>query len=70
VAIRNAIAHESSAAKTKFENVVRTELPTVPATMTVGTFLLTTKPSTTPPISFMEFYLDEIEEVAKNIVPR
>jgi hypothetical protein len=70
VTIRNAIAHESSAARLKFENLVREELPTAPATMSVGAFLLTTKPTTTPPISFMEFYLGQVEQVAKNIVPR
>jgi len=70
VTIRNAIAHESSAAKGKFENLVRDELPTVPPGMSVGAFLLTTKPNTAPPISFMEFYLGEIEQAANNIVPR
>jgi hypothetical protein len=70
ITIRNAIAHESSAARLKFENLLREELPTAPATLSVGTFLLTTKPNTTPPISFMEFYLGQVEQVAKNIVPR
>ena len=70
ITIRNAIAHESSAARLKFENLIRDELPTLPANTTVGTFLLTIKPNTTPPISFMEFYLGQVEQVAKNIVPR
>jgi len=70
ITIRNAIAHESSSAKLKFENLVREELPTAPANMSVGTFLLTTKRNAAPPISFMEFYLGQVEQVARNIVPR
>jgi hypothetical protein len=70
VSIRNAIAHESDSAKGKFENVVRTELGAVPPNTTVGSFLMTTKPNTTPPISFLEFYVSEILRAAQNIVPR
>ncbi len=70
VAIRNAIAHESSEAKAKFEALVRNELGALPPGTTVGNFLMTTKPTSTPPISFIEFYLTQIEGVAMIIVPK
>jgi hypothetical protein len=70
ITIRNAIAHESSTARGKFENLVRTELGTLPPNTTVGGFLLLTVPTVTPPTSFMESYLDKLEFVAKSIVPR
>ncbi len=68
--IRNAIAHQSSAARGKFETLVRNELQALPPNTTVGSFLITTKPNSNPPISFMEFYLSEVKCVAQNIVPR
>src|SRR5262249_4342529 len=68
--IRNAIAHESSAARVKFETLVRNELQALAPNTTVGSFLITTKPNSTPPISFIELYLSEIHRVAQNIVPR
>ena len=70
VTIRNAIAHESSSAKAKFETLVRTELGALPTGVTVGSFLIMTKPASTPPVSFMEYYLAQIEGVALNIVPK
>jgi hypothetical protein len=70
VTIRNAIAHESSEAKAKFEALVRDELGALPPGTSVGNFLMTTKPTSTPPISFMEFYLTQIEGVAMTIVPK
>lgn len=70
VTIRNAIAHESSEAKAKFEALVRNELGALPPGTTVGNFLITTRPASTPPISFMEFYLTQIEGVAMIIVPK
>jgi hypothetical protein len=70
VTIRNAIAHESSAARTKFEALVRNELGALPAGATVGSFLMMTKPHSNPPTSFMEFYIGEIHLVAQNIVPK
>ena len=67
--VRNAIAHDSASARDKFEEMVRNELKTLPPNTTVGSFLLTTKPKTTPPISFFESYLDSIIKVADEIVP-
>ena len=69
ITIRNAIAHESSAARGKFETLVRIELQALPPNTTVGSFLITRKPNSNPPISFMEFYLNEVKRVAQNIVP-
>jgi len=42
----------------------------VPPNTTVGGFLMMTKPTSTPPISFLEFYVAEILRAAQNIVPR
>jgi hypothetical protein len=70
ITIRNAIAHESSAARGKFETLVRNELGALPPNTTVGNFLVTTVPNTTPPVSFMESYLDKLEFAARSIVPR
>lgn len=70
ITIRNAIAHRSSAARGKFETLVRNELQALPPDTTVGSFLTTTRPNSNPPISFMEFYLSEVKRVAENIVPR
>jgi hypothetical protein len=67
--IRNAVAHESANARQKFETLVRTELGTLPAGLTVGDFLNTTKPASTPPRSFLEFYLTSIQSIADQIVP-
>jgi hypothetical protein len=70
VTIRNAIAHESSAARTKFEGLVRIELQALPPGITVGGFLLTLQPNSNPPISYLDFYLGQVQQVALNIVPR
>jgi hypothetical protein len=68
--IRNAIAHQSVSARSKFEALVRIELAALPPNTTVGSFLLTTVPASNPPISYMEFYLGEIERAARNIVTK
>ncbi len=67
--IRNAIAHRSTSARLKFENLVRTKLLTLPPNLTVGRFLGTTAPGSTPPISFLEFYVAKIDLAAQQIVP-
>ena len=66
--IRNAIAHDSASAFARFEMVVRTTLLTLPPKLTVGGFLSTTKPATTPPISFLEFYIGRIDFAARQII--
>jgi|HubBroStandDraft_5_1064220.scaffolds.fasta_scaffold328195_1 hypothetical protein len=68
--IRNAIAHQSTSARGKFEALVRNELGALPPNTTVGSFLLTTVPTSNPPTSYMEFYLEEIDTAARNIVAK
>jgi hypothetical protein len=68
--IRNAIAHQSLSARGKFEALVRNELAALPPNTTVGSFLLTTVPASAPPVSYMEFFLGEIERAARNIVAK
>jgi hypothetical protein len=67
--VRNAIAHQSEDAWVKFQALVRNELAAFPPGMTVGSFLMTTKPSTTPPISYFEHYLNQIAHTANQIIP-
>lgn len=69
VTVRNAIAHNSVHARNRFEVLVRNELGTLPLHTTPGSFLLTVKPRSSPPVSFMDFYLEEIQKVADQIVP-
>jgi hypothetical protein len=67
--IRNVIAHESGMAREKFERIVRRELTTLPVNTTAGSFLGMIVPSSTPPTSFLEFYLSKIHTCAQRIVP-
>jgi hypothetical protein len=68
--IRNAIAHESDKAQDRFKNVARTVLGgALPPNLTIGRFLNSTVPGSAPPQSFLEFYLERIQLVARNIVP-
>lgn len=67
--IRNAVAHNSAKARERFDGLVRTRLGTLPADVTVGSFLGMVVPASAPPISFLEFYLQRIELVAGQIVP-
>ncbi len=68
--IRNAIAHESESSRTKFETLARAELVPLPLPprLTVGTFLTTTVPASSPPVSFLDHYVDKIDILAKQIV--
>lgn len=67
--IRNAIAHSSVKARQRFEKLVRDKINTLPPNLTVGEFLSTTKPRSTPPASFLEFYIAKIDWAAQQIVP-
>jgi hypothetical protein len=67
--IRNAVAHSSSKAVERFEKLVRSRLGTLPPNATIGGFLATVVPSTTPPMSFFELYVKKIEVAATRIVP-
>ncbi len=67
--IRNAVVHESDNARDRFETLVRGKLRTLPPNLTVGGFLSTPVPDSTPPQSFLELYLGKFEFVARRIVP-
>ena len=67
--IRNAIAHEAVSTRQKFESLVRTKVGIVAPNLTVGGFLGSTVPGSTPPASFLEFYVQKIEFAAQQIVP-
>jgi hypothetical protein len=66
--IRNAIAHDATSVKDRFENLVRTKIGTLPSGLTVGGFLSTIVPASAPPQTFLEMYLARIELVADQIV--
>lgn len=68
--IRNAVAHDSPSAHDKFVSVVRTRLGTQPPGVTVGSYLGTVMPGSTPPVSFFEFYVTRVDTAAQSIVPR
>lgn len=67
--IRNAIAHRSGSARNKFEKLIRDKLGVLPPNLTVGSFLCMIMPNSSPPQSFLEYYLGIIEFAVKRIVP-
>lgn len=67
--IRHAIAHNSKAARGKFEVIVRSRLGTCPPQCTPGQFLSTIVPHSAPPTPFLDDYLDTLLELAEQIVP-
>lgn len=67
--IRNAIAHKSMSARDKFEKCIRPKLGALQPNITVGQFLVMIEPHTTPPKTFLEFYVNKIELAARQIVP-
>jgi hypothetical protein len=68
--IRNAIAHSSAFSKEKFKSLARSKLlGTYPPNLSIGGFLATTIPGSSPPQSFLEKYIDDIRLVADQIVP-
>jgi hypothetical protein len=68
--IRNAVAHESEEAREKFKTLARNMLKgTFPSGLTAGGFLNASVPSSIPTQSFLEFYFEKIEGVARQIIP-
>jgi hypothetical protein len=68
--IRNAIAHSSGHSQEEFKKLARSKLlGTFPPKMTVGSFLASTVPGSSPPQSFLEYYMDRVTTVAGKIVP-
>jgi hypothetical protein len=68
--LRNAIAHSSSHSQEKFKSLVRSKLSgSYPPKLTVGGFLAMTVPSSSPPESFLEYYIKSVNNLAGLIVP-
>src|SRR5207247_1240234 len=67
--LRNAIAHASASAQSKFETLVRNKIGALPPKLTVGGFLGMVVPGSTPPMSRLEHYLEKIEFAAHQMVP-
>jgi hypothetical protein len=68
--VRNAIAHSSGHAQKRFRSLVRQKLHgSYPTNLTVGGFLAMTVPSSSPPTSFLEHYLESVNALADLIVP-
>jgi len=67
--IRNAVAHASSSAQERFEEIARQRIGALPPGLTVGAFLLMTVPHSTLPNSFLEHYIAKLEFAAERIVP-
>jgi len=67
-AVRNAIAHDSDSVLDPFHNVVRKELGALPPKLTVGGYLNMLRPASVPPESFLEFYLQKLEDIGEQVV--
>jgi len=67
--LRNAVVHQSEKSQLKFEMLVREKLGVYPYKLTVGGFLFTRVPSSKPPITFLDSYLNKLEFVSQRIVP-
>ncbi len=67
--IRNAIAHTSTHSQESFKRLVRNFFGTYPPNLTVGKFPATSVPSTSPPQTFMQYYLNSVVNTANLIVP-
>ena len=66
-AIRNALVHRSDTSRLSFEKVARNSLGTLPPNITVGSYLDTLLPHSTPPLTQLEAYLVAIEKAADQI---
>ena len=70
ITIRNALAHSSQHSQEQFKQLVRSKLSgSYPPNLTVGGFLSMTIPSTSPPESFLDDYLDNLSTLAGLIIP-
>lgn len=69
--LRNAIAHWQSSTQEKFKEMVRNRpgRGAYPPNLTVGGFLATRIPGSSPPETFLEDYLNRIRVAANEIVP-
>lgn len=70
ITIRNALAHSSQHSQEQFKQLVRSKLSgSYPPNLTVGGFLSMTIPGTSPPESFLDYYLDNLSTLAGLIIP-
>ena len=68
--VRNAIAHRSESSSDKFKKVVRDKLAgSYPPNLSVGGFLITTVPRSSPPETFLDVYLERLRYGASLVVP-
>lgn len=69
--IRNAIAHQSTSAQDRFKRLARdkSSTGTISANLTVGRFLSSRIPGSSPPETFFGDYLNRIRFAADKIVP-
>jgi hypothetical protein len=67
--IRNRIAHSSQFARDNFRDLVRQEIGYNPKGMTPGRFLLAKKRLGRKKISYIQYYLDNLEILSNLIVP-
>jgi hypothetical protein len=68
--VRNAIAHRSESSSNKFKTIVRSKLAgSYPPNLSVGGFLMTTVPSSSPPATFLDDYLEQLRYGASLVVP-
>jgi len=68
--VRNAIAHRTKSSWDTFTTIVRNKLRgTYPPNLSVGGFLISTVPSSAPPATFLDHYLDQLRYGASLVVP-
>jgi hypothetical protein len=67
--IRNAVSHASDESADKFESLVRNELTYYPRGMTPGEFLMSLVPKSTPPKTFIQYYTENLQVLARAICP-
>ncbi len=67
--IRNAIAHRSLSSQVKFQDLVRDKLKYLPPNITVGGFLESVIAGTSPPVTYLDRYMDGMCRTAETIVP-
>lgn len=67
-AVRNAIAHDSDSVLKPFHDVVRRGLGALPPKLTVGGYLTMLRPGVVPNESFLEFYLQTLQDIGERVV--
>jgi hypothetical protein len=70
IILRNALSHSSEHSHEKFKQLVRSKLSgAYPPNLTVGGFLSMTTPGSSPPETFLDYYMDNLSLVAALIIP-